>query len=99
VFFAALFVPILVEYHQFVTVLPHLLWTSLGAGALGAALVARFSWVFFIFGAWLLWPAPPPATTRDAGLTPLAAGPGTGGHRVWQRTAAPGAGAADPDRR
>ena len=35
VFFAALFVPILVEYHQFVTVLPHLLWTALGAGALG----------------------------------------------------------------
>ena len=31
VFFAALFVPILVEYHQFVTVLPHLLWTALGA--------------------------------------------------------------------
>ena len=39
VFFAALFVPILVEYHQFVTVLPHLLWTALGAGALGAALI------------------------------------------------------------
>ena len=39
VFFAALFVPVLVEYHQFVTVLPHLLWTALGAGALGAALI------------------------------------------------------------
>ena len=39
VFFAALFVPILVEYHQFVTVLPHLLWTAIGAGALGAALI------------------------------------------------------------
>lgn len=39
VFFAALFVPILVEYHQFVTVLPHLLWTALGAGALGAVLI------------------------------------------------------------
>lgn len=39
VFFAALFVPILVEYHQFVTVLPHLLWTALGAGVLGAALI------------------------------------------------------------
>ena len=38
-FFAALFVPILVEYHQFVTVLPHLLWTALGAGVLGAALI------------------------------------------------------------
>ena len=43
--------------------------------------------------------APHPATARDAGLTPLAAGPGTGGHRVWQRTAAPSTGAADPDRR
>ena len=39
VFFAALFVPILVEYHQFTEVAPHLLWTAIGAGALGAALI------------------------------------------------------------
>ena len=39
VFFAALFVPVLVEYHQFTEVAPHLLWTAVGAGVLGAALI------------------------------------------------------------
>ena len=41
------------------------------------------------------WPPPAPAAARHAGLAPLAAGPGPGGHRMRQRPAPAGGAAGD----
>ena len=57
------------ENQQFVLLVGIVLALVMRAGfiALGAAAIARFSWVFYLFGAFLLYTAYKLATTRRGG--------------------------------